>query len=58
MWHVWKQMKIVPTLIASWLPLSPMNIEREGFKSLYVENQSLHGVKCLVAHVSKYQIYV
>ncbi len=51
-------MKIVPTPIVYWLLISPMNIEKEGFKSLYAKNQSRCGAKCLVAHVSKYQIYV
>jgi hypothetical protein len=35
-----------------------MNTKREGLKGLYVDNQSLHGVKCLVVDVSKYQVSV
>ncbi len=54
-------MKIVPTPttpIASEFPSSPMNTKREGLKGLYVDNQSCYGVKCLIAHVSKYQVFV
>jgi len=47
-------MKIVPTPIASWLPLSPMKIKREGFKGLHMENQFFCDVKYLVASISKY----
>jgi len=47
-------MRIVPMPIAYWLPLSSMKTKREGFKGLYAENQSLRGVKCLIALVSTY----
>jgi len=35
-----------------------MKIEKEGFKGLYVENQSFRDVKYLVASVFKYQVSI
>jgi hypothetical protein len=35
-----------------------MNTKKERLKGLHVDNKSFHDVKCLVAHVSKYQVSV
>jgi hypothetical protein len=51
-------MKIVPTPIVSWLPLSLVKKRKEGFKGFHVENQIFHDVKYLVASIFKYQVFV